>query len=82
VSKLNIEEKELLQEFVKTDYYSVILKELDIVASSIEADVLKLSLDNGSEKELYLKKARAEGARRLVVAIEQRFTLLKSKIKT
>jgi hypothetical protein len=56
-----------------------LLDEVDTLVRDIEQDVIKLVLDTSNERELLLRKARAEGARKLASAFRARIQSLKLK---
>lgn len=69
MSKLTIDEKEFLHDLVNSPGWPVLLKKVDWLASNIESAVLRYNLDDGPEKLVHAK-ARAEGSRQLLVAIQ------------
>lgn len=71
--------EELLIEFLKSDYYDIVLKELRDLSEALSNDVLKLSLDSTNDRELLIKKARSEGSDRLVGSFIRRLQSLKSR---
>lgn len=78
LNKLSAEALDALRDLLKHEGVKALLFEIDNLTLNIEQDVLKLYLDGSNEKELLIRKARAEGARRLYDAIRNRLQSLKS----
>ena len=67
--KLTIEEKESLIEFLTSPAWPALLKEVDRLATQLEASVMKYDLERG-DRGLVIERARADGARKLQILIQ------------
>ena len=62
---LKDDEKEIFAELLEHDGLKPLMRLLDAQAAAFEREVLSFDLKVGLEDELIIRKARAEGARRL-----------------
>lgn len=78
----NLSNKEvIILNIVQNEDFAIIVEELEALAHAQGLDVLKLSLDGTNERELLIRKARAEGASRLTDTFKRYLNNLKSKAK-
>ncbi len=72
MSRLKMDDIEALGELFDSPGYSVFMSLLDTSAASIEQAVLSLQCSTDNERDLFIRKARAEGARQLISAVKTR----------
>jgi hypothetical protein len=65
-------EQDDFEDLLKHPGLKPLLSEIERMVQLIEQDVIKYNLEGGSDKELAFKKCRAEGSRKLAVAINAR----------
>jgi hypothetical protein len=70
-------DKEALLDTIQTEGWPVTLKLLDDLVQSFESEVLSHDLNNPNVTELVIKKARAEGAKRLVARLKTQLSAIK-----
>jgi hypothetical protein len=75
--KLHPEEISLIRDLMSHDGFKYLLQEIEGLVEYYENDIIKLSVDATNEKELYLRKVRADGARKLADALGRRLQSLK-----
>jgi hypothetical protein len=68
MNKLSIEERESLAEFMTSPAWNGLLKLIENLAERIDSGVMKYNLDNG-DRGLVIERARADGSRKLQLAI-------------
>ena len=78
-SKLTLEEKEDLLDFIEHDGVKLILKIVEGECESIRAEVLKFDLGPGDERALVRLKCRAEGADKLLRNVRTALERIKRK---
>lgn len=76
-----MDEHEALMELLQLPGYPVFLKLLNDACVSIEASVMSLQCSTDNERELFIRKARAEGARQLISAVKSRVEQQRPKAK-
>jgi len=77
--KLSFEEKEALISFADSSALQPLLKLLDQLVEAAQVDVVKLNLDGSTDRDLLIRKARAEGAARLATSLRTRLSTLRAK---
>lgn len=77
--KLSEEQLSELRELCAHEGLKSLLIEIDNLVTTIEHDIITLSLSSCDEKQLYLRKAHAEGAAKLATAIRTKVQTLKPK---
>jgi hypothetical protein len=75
------EQKEELVELMSHPGYPVLMGALKHSLKLMESEVLKYNLETGSDKQLSFLKCRAEGAAKLVSAVERQLEALNAKQK-
>lgn len=68
-----------LKEILIHDGFKVLMKQISDMVESQERAVLALELTNQNQLELVIKKARAEGARRLQTELIRRLEQVKQR---
>jgi hypothetical protein len=77
--RLTLEQKELISEAMSTDAGPAILALLEGLAAEREQALLKLDSSSTDAHQLWLGKARAEGARTIVREFERRVKSLTAR---
>lgn len=77
--RLSEEQLHDLRELCAHEGLKYLLLEIDQLVKNIEHDIITLSLSSCDEKQLYLRKAHAEGAAKLATAIRTKVQTLKPK---
>lgn len=77
--KLTLDEKDMLHDLIGHDGFKAFFKEAERLVELSEQRVLKYSLEGGSERELAFIKARAEGARKLLVELRSHMEALRAR---
>lgn len=79
---LNIDDREALMEMLESAGYPVLLKLIDdTVYEDFEKKVIQLSMESSSDRELLIRKAKAEGARQFALGITRHLAGLKAKTR-
>jgi hypothetical protein len=68
-TKLTIDEKEALGDFLTSEAWPALLKLIDNLVENIDSNVMKYNLSQG-DRGLTIEKAKSEGAHQLCVAIK------------
>ena len=76
---MNFEDREYLLDLLQQPGFELLMHQIGEICASLEGDVLKLDLTSTNHLDFIIKKARAEGARRLESALSLRLEKLKSK---
>lgn len=77
---MRIEDKEDLIDILDSDGLKVVLREIDAIVQAEERSVVSFVIsDSNSINELLIRKARAEGARRLADAVRRRLDTIRPK---
>lgn len=81
MSKLGIDERESLGELLEHPAIQVLLQLLNDTAVGMEHAIVSFNVtaSQDSERELFIRKARAEGARQLISAFNQKVEKLRPK---
>lgn len=69
MTKLTTDEKEALSDFYSSDAWPALLKEIERLAEGIDSSVMKYNIDQG-DRGLVIERARADGSRKLQLAIK------------
>jgi hypothetical protein len=68
-TKLTVDEKEALGDFMTSEAWPALLKLVDELVENIDSNVMKYNLNQG-DRGLTIEKARSEGAHQLSIAIK------------
>ena len=78
--RLDTEEQELLLELLSGDNWRVLNHYFEYLVTLRQQDVIRYNIEgDNAERELYLRKARSEGANLLLVDIQRKRDFLKKE---